>query len=79
MTTLPNSRETAQLIRVFSAAPPDMVEPMICQFRRFYFIAKHQNHLSQHAELYADAIRRLGGEVRFNTPQEAAALDRGQQ
>lgn len=74
MTTLPNARETAELIYLFRVASPDMVETMICQFRRFYFIAKHQNHLNKYAELYADAIRELGGEVRFNTAEEAQLI-----
>ena len=79
MIPLPNARETTDLVYLFRVAPPDQLELMICQFRRFYFIAKHQNHLREHAELYADAIRELGGEVRFNTPREAASLDGGQQ
>jgi hypothetical protein len=74
MTTLPNTRETAEMVELFRLAPPDMLEVTICQFRRFYFIAKHQNHLRPYAELYAEAIRQLGGEVRFNTAEESQLI-----
>ena len=76
---LPSTADTRSIVDLFSQAPPDMRQGVVYEFRRSYFVCRHQNHLNGHAELYAQALRDLGAEVRFNTPQEVDAFGRGQQ
>ena len=76
---LPSADVTQAAVRMFNAAPPDMRQGVIYEFRRLYFICRHQNGLKAHAELYAQAIHALGADVRFNTVKETQAFNRGQQ
>ena len=72
---LPSAADTRSIVDLFSQAPPDMRQGVVYEFRRSYFVCRHQNHLSGHAELYAQALRDLGAEVRFNTPEESKAFN----
>ncbi len=71
---LPGSKDTREIIEVFGAAPAEMLAVTVYAFRRFYFLAQHQNLLRDHAELYAQALRDLGAEVRFATIEEVQAF-----
>ena len=75
---LPSEDITQAAVRMFNVAPPDERQSVVYEFRRLYFICRHQNDLEAHAELYAQAIRDLGAEVRFNTVEEVQSFNRGQ-
>ena len=67
---LPGSKDTRELVELFKSAPADMVALTVYQFRRLYFLARHQNALRSHAHLYEQALHALGAEVRFATIDE---------
>ena len=76
---LPSADITQAAVRMFNVAPPNERQSVVYEFRRLYFICRHQNDLEAHAELYAQAIHDLGAEVRFNTVEEVQAFNKGQQ
>ena len=76
---LPSAAVTQAAVKMFNVAPPNERQSVVFEFRRLYFICRHQNHLEARAELYAQAIHDLGAEVRFNTAEEVQAFNRGQQ
>ena len=47
---LRGAADTRSIVDLFSQAPPDMRQGVVYEFRRSYFVCRHQSHLSGHAD-----------------------------